>query len=119
MGRRVGVLGGTFDPPHVGHLILAQECWWQLGLHEVRLVPAAIPPHKPGGTRFAAEDRVRMVARAVEGHPGLTVSRAELERPGPSFTVDTLERFAGDDPEAELWLVIGADQLVGLPRWRR
>jgi nicotinate-nucleotide adenylyltransferase len=119
MARRIGVLGGTFDPPHVGHLILAQECWHQLRLDELRLVPAAVPPHKPGGTRWDAAARARMVARAVEGHPGLTLSRAELDRDGASFTVDTLEGFAAAEPDAELWLVIGADQLLDLHRWRR
>lgn len=116
--RRIGVLGGTFDPPHIGHLILGQECWWQLGLDEVRLVPAARSPLKDTAPRFAADLRARMVARAVEGHPALTVSRIELEREPPSYSVDTLESFAAGEPESELWLVLGGDQLLDLHRWR-
>lgn len=116
--RRIGVLGGTFDPPHIGHLVLAQECWWQLGLDELRLVPAARSPLKDVSPRFSGEHRARMVARAVEGHPALTLSRIELERDPPSYTVDTLESFAQAEPEAELWLVLGGDQLLDLHRWR-
>ncbi|MEW6582740.1 MAG: adenylyltransferase/cytidyltransferase family protein, partial [Actinomycetota bacterium] len=92
--RRIGVLGGSFDPPHLGHLILAQECWWALRLDEVRLVPAARSPLKESAPRFDAATRARMVARAVEGHPGLTLSRVVLHRDPPSYTVDTLEAFA-------------------------
>jgi nicotinate-nucleotide adenylyltransferase len=117
-GRRVGVLGGSFDPPHIGHLILAQEAWWGLGLDEVRLVPAARSPLKDRGPAFGAEARCRMVARAIEGHAALTLSRAELDRGAPSYTVDTLEGFAAAEPEAALWLVLGGDQLLDLGRWR-
>jgi len=116
--RRIGVLGGSFDPPHVGHVILAQECWWQLALDEVRLVPAARSPLKQGEARFAGDVRSRMVARAVAGHPALTVSRIELEREPPSYTVDTLEVFAQAEPESDLWLILGGDQLMDLGRWR-
>jgi nicotinate-nucleotide adenylyltransferase len=116
--RRLGLLGGSFDPPHLGHLILADEAWWALGLDEVRFVPAAQAPHKPGGPALPAELRVRLVARAIEGHPGLTLSRVELERPGPSYTVDTVEAVAAAEPDADLWLIIGGDQLLGVPEWR-
>jgi nicotinate-nucleotide adenylyltransferase len=116
-GRRIGVLGGSFDPPHVGHLILAQEAWWQLGLDELRLVPCRDPPHKPG-PHFDAELRARLVAQAVEGHPALTLSRAEVDRPGPSYTVETLEALAADEPGARLWFVMGGDQLLGFSSWR-
>jgi nicotinate-nucleotide adenylyltransferase len=113
----VGVLGGTFDPPHIGHLVAAQEAWWQLRLHEVRLVPAGDPPHKPAGTRFPADLRVRLVARAIEGHPAFTLSRAELEREGPSYTVDTLAAVAAAEPDVALWFILGGDQLMALPTW--
>lgn len=116
--RRIGVLGGSFDPPHIGHLALAEECWWRLGLDEVRLVPVARSPLKDATPSFGVEARVRMVARAVEGHAALTLSRVEVDRPAPSFTVDTLEAFAAAEPQAELWLVIGGDQLLDLARWR-
>jgi nicotinate-nucleotide adenylyltransferase len=116
--RRIGVLGGTFDPPHIGHLVLAQECWWQLGLDELRLVPAAQSPLKDSAPRFSGDQRARMVARAVEGHAALTLSRVELERDAPSYTVHTLEAFAAAEPDSELWLVLGGDQLLDLHRWR-
>ena len=115
--RRVGVLGGSFDPPHVGHLILAQEAWWQLGLDELRLVTAGRPPHKPGGTTLSGDLRARLVEAAVEGHPGLRCWRVELDREGPSYTADTLAALRAELPDAELWFVLGADQLVGLPTW--
>jgi nicotinate-nucleotide adenylyltransferase len=114
---RVGVLGGSFDPPHLGHLILAQEARWQLDLDEVRLVPCRLPPHKPA-PRLDPEARARLVGLAVRGGEGLVCSRAEIDRPGPSWSVDTLEEFKAGQPETELWFVLGADQLVGFPRWR-
>lgn len=106
-----------FDPPHIGHLIVASEAAWQLGLDEVRLVVCARPPHREGGW-LAAEQRLRLVQAAVAGDPPLTASRAEIDRPGPSYTVDTLEGFAADEPDASLSLIIGADQLLGFSSWR-
>lgn len=106
-----------FDPPHIGHLIVASEAAWQLGLDEVRLVVCARPPHRGAG-RLPAEFRVRLVEAAVADDPPLVASRAELDRPGPSYTVDTLEAFVAAEPEAAFSLIIGADQLVGLDRWR-
>ena len=116
--RRIGVLGGTFDPPHLGHVVLACEALWQLSLDEVRLVPAQIPPHKPGEGIAPGDVRARWVEAAVKGRPGLVVSRIELEREGPSFTADTMEAFAGAEPGAALWFLLGADQLAGFPGWR-
>jgi nicotinate (nicotinamide) nucleotide adenylyltransferase/ribosome silencing factor RsfS/YbeB/iojap len=110
------VLGGTFDPPHIGHLIVASEALWQLQLDEVRLVPARVPPHKPG-PHLSAESRARCLERAVAGRPGLSVSQVELEREGPSYTADTLETMAADEPGVRLWFVLGADQLAELPGW--
>jgi len=117
-GRRVGVVGGTFDPPHIGHLIVASEARWQLGLDEVRLVPAREPPHKPDRLPAPPEARLRWLERAIDGREGLVVSRAEIDRPGPSYTADTLERMAADEPGALLWFVLGSDQLEGFAGWR-
>ena len=89
------MLGGTFDPPHIGHLIVAHEARWQLGLDEVRLVPARHPPHKPNGDIAPAERRADWLERAVADHEGLTVSRMELGRDGPSYTADTLRAMHG------------------------
>jgi nicotinate-nucleotide adenylyltransferase len=111
------VLGGTFDPPHIGHVVVACEALWQLRLDEVRLVPAHRPPHKPGVAIAPAERRAAWLEEAVAGRPGLVVSRVELERGGPSYTADTLEAMAADEPGVRLWFVLGADQLEGFPGW--
>lgn len=113
----MGVLGGTFDPPHIGHLVVACEALWQLGLDEVRLVPARVPPHKPGVPVAPAERRAAWLEEAVAGRPGLVVSRVELERAGPSYTADTLEAMAAAEPGVALWFLLGADQLEGFPGW--
>ena len=111
----VGVFGGTFDPPHLGHLIVAQDVLEALGLDRLLLVPAGDPPHRDGP--FApAELRARMLEAAVAGTVGLEVSRLELERSGPSYTVDTLRELAL--PRDALHLVIGVDQLEALHTWK-
>jgi len=112
------MLGGSFDPPHIGHVILAQEVLWQLDLDEVLLVPCLRSPHKPEGHRFDAELRLQMVEAAIEGHAGLAASRAELDREPPSFTVETLRRLSDEEPDTQLWLLVGADQLHALASWR-
>ncbi len=106
-----------FDPPHIGHLIVASEAAWQLGLDEVRLVVCARPPHREGGW-LQAEQRLRLVEAAVADDSPLVASRVEIDRPGPSYTVDTLEGFAAAEPGASLTLIIGADQLLGFASWR-
>jgi len=115
---RVGLLGGTFNPPHVGHMICAQEALDALGLDVVRLVVARTPPHKavPEDPGIAA--RVAMCRAAVAGVPGLEVSLVELERPGPSYTVDTLRALHAAEPENELTFVMGGDMARSLPAWR-
>lgn len=114
----MGVLGGTFDPPHIGHLVVACEALWQLALDEVRLVPAPRPPHKADVPVAPAERRAEWLERAVAGRPGLVVSRIELGREGPSYTADTLEAMAAAEPGVRLWFILGSDQLEGFPRWR-
>lgn len=113
----MGVLGGTFDPPHVGHLVVACEALWQLRLDEVRLVPAGRPPHKDDAGIAPAERRAAWLESAVADRPGLVVSRIEIEREGPSYTADTLEAMAAAEPGIALWFILGADQLAGFPRW--
>lgn len=112
------MLGGTFDPPHIGHLIVAHEARWQLGLDEVRLVPARHPPHKAHADIAPAERRADWLDRAVADQDGLTVSRMELGRDGPSYTADTLRAMAAAEPGIALWFILGADQLAGFPGWR-
>lgn len=114
----VGLLGGTFDPIHIGHLRGALECREKLGLDQVALVPASLPPLKSApGT--SAEHRARMAELAVAGLPWLTVDRRELERPGQSYTVDTLRSFRETLGEAiSLTFILGVDSLVSLHRWQ-
>ena len=115
---RIGIFGGTFDPIHVGHLILAEQCREQCRLDEVWFIPAAQPPHKLGATISAAKQRTEMVEFAISGHPHFRLNTIELERAGPSFTVTTLEQLKMDDAERELFLLIGADSVRDLPYWR-
>jgi nicotinate-nucleotide adenylyltransferase len=114
--RRVGVLGGRFDPPHIGHLMIAQEAWWRLGLDELVFVPVGAPADRPA-PRFSGDLRVAMVERAIDGHAGWRCSRTEVDRPGPSYTADTLAEIAAADPGAGVWFIMGADRLSGFAQW--
>ncbi len=115
--RRIGVFGGTFNPPHLGHVIVAQECLWQRHLDEVLLMVSARPPHRTAPP-VDPELRLRMVEAAVVGFPGLRVSRIEIDRDGPSYAVDTLEGIRDHEPDTEISLIIGADQLLAFGTWR-
>ncbi|MBC7965160.1 MAG: nicotinate-nucleotide adenylyltransferase [Fuerstia sp.] len=115
---RLGIFGGTFDPVHYGHLLLAETCREQLKLDEVRFVPAAAPPHKVHHHITDGHARADMLSLAVSGYPEFVVDRRELKRKGPSFTVDTLAEFAAELPEAELYFLVGADSLRDLLAWR-
>lgn len=113
---RLGIFGGTFDPIHVAHLILAEQCREQGRLDEVRFVVAARPPHKPQpATPFA--QRVEMLALAISGQPAFRVDDVERDRPGPSYTADTLEELHRREPDAELVLIVGSDSLHDFPLW--
>lgn len=114
---RLGIFGGTFDPIHLGHLILAESCRESCRLDRVWFVVAGAPPHKPGG-RTHVDHRLEMARIAVAGHPAFEVSERETERPGPHYSVDTLEAIRRDRPDDELFFLIGADSLVDLPGWR-
>ncbi len=121
-GRRAGLLGGTFNPVHYGHLKLAELALAALALDEVRFIPTATPPHKPvaagdpGGTA-----RLRLLAEALGAGSGrpFTLEPLEVERGGPSFTVDTLEALAAREPGTAWIFLMGSDQLAGFPAWRR
>jgi len=116
---RVGILGGTFNPPHLGHLVCAQEAYRELGLDRVMLIPARIPPHKPVEHEPGPEHRLALCRLAVADDDRFVVSELELGRDGPSYTVDTLEQLSTEQPTRELFLIVGGDIAVGLPQWHR
>jgi nicotinate-nucleotide adenylyltransferase len=112
---RVGVFGGTFDPVHVGHLAIANAALESVPLDRVLFVLARRSPLKERGPVAPEADRLRMLELAIAGEPRFAVSRIELDREGPSYTVDTLERLAGDDL---LFLILGSDAIADFPRWK-
>jgi nicotinate-nucleotide adenylyltransferase len=115
---RVGLLGGTFNPPHLGHLICASYAVAGLGLDRVELVPVHTPPHKEADDDPGVEHRVAMCTLAVDGDPRLSVSRVEADLPGRSYTVDTLSRLHEQRPEDQLTFIVGGDMASSLPEWR-
>ena len=115
---RCGILGGTFNPPHLGHLICAQEAYLQLKLDRVTLIPARIPPHKPVDDEPGPEHRLELCRVAVGNDDRFDVSDVEIMREGPSYTVDTLELLHSREPESELFLIVGGDIAAGLRSWR-
>lgn len=116
MTARVGVFGGSFDPVHHGHLVIALAAIEAVPLDRVVFVPARRSPLKEAGPVASEADRLAMLERAIAGEARFAVSRVELERPAPSYTVDTLEALAG---EGRLFLILGADAARDLPRWHR
>lgn len=114
---RIGILGGTFDPVHTGHLILAEQGREQGRLDEVWFVPAAHPPHKDEPTLTRFDQRVEMLALAIAGNPAFRIDELEKERPGPSYTADTLAELRRRHPVPEFFLLIGSDTLLDLPHW--
>jgi nicotinate-nucleotide adenylyltransferase len=115
----IGVLGSAFNPPHLGHLALAQEALWQLGLDEVVLMPTGEAPHKRILDDPGRELRLAMTRLAAADDSRFAVSTLEVERDGPSYTYETLELLAEQRPDTELVFVMGADAAVGLESWRR
>ena len=113
---RTAVLGGSFNPIHYGHLLLADDVLDALGLDRVLFVPAALPPHKPSSQLALADDRYAMVQLAVAGHPKFVVSDLELRRAGPSYTVDTLEALR--IPREDLFLIVGSETFLDMLTWR-
>lgn len=119
--RRVGILGGTFDPVHYGHLVIAEQVREALSLDRVLFVPAAIPPHKIGLSITPAEDRAALVELAIAGNPSFAVSRIELERDGPSYTADTLQALAAEAARQgvarDLFFILSTEALAGMQSW--
>ena len=115
---RVGILGGTFNPPHLGHLVCATEAADQLGLDRVLLTPVATPPHKCSDRDPGPEERLELCRLAVAGDGRLGVCDVEIARGGPSYTVDTLRELHEREPEDHLTFILGGDVALGLPTWR-
>ncbi|RIW37613.1 nicotinate-nucleotide adenylyltransferase [Bacillus salacetis] len=119
MGKRIGILGGTFNPPHIGHLIIANEVLHKLNLDEIRFMPAGIPPHKKIKGDTSAAQRKEMVSKAIEGHPGFVLETIELEMDGPSYTYETVRLLLQREPDAEFHFIIGGDMIEYLPKWHK
>jgi len=117
--KKIGILGGTFNPPHIGHLIVANEVKQALGLDEVRLMPTAVPPHKTAPGDATAEQRLLMVELAVMAIDGLNVSDFEVKRGGVSYTFDTMHQLTEIESESEFHFIIGGDMIDLLPKWHR
>jgi len=115
---RLGIYGGTFDPVHLGHLILAETCREQCGLDQVIFIPAGSPPHKQGRDLTAGHLRAEMLELAVAGCPEFAVDRSEIKRTGPSYTVETLRSFRQAHPSEELYFLMGADSLNEFLMWK-
>jgi nicotinate-nucleotide adenylyltransferase len=116
---KLGIFGGTFNPPHIGHLILAETAADSLGLDRVYFTPAADPPHKVGQPRAGVNHRLRMVELAIGGNPRFQLSRMDIDRPGPHYTADTVQLFQEQHPGAELYFLMGSDSLRDLLDWHR
>jgi nicotinate-nucleotide adenylyltransferase len=116
---RVGILGGAFNPPHIGHLVCAQEALVQLGLARVVLIPVGQAPHRELEDDPGPERRLEMVELAIADDPRFVASRTEIDRDGPAYTADTLREFRAADPDDELFLILGGDQAAALPQWHQ
>lgn len=115
--RKIAILGGSFDPPHAAHIEIARRAVKELGVERVLLVVAGDPYQKRA--QASAEQRYEMTCLATKGLEGVEVSRIEVERPGPSYTIDTVEELAAEDPAREVWVILGSDALEGITTWHR
>ena len=116
--RKIGILGGTFNPIHIGHLIIAQDAMEQFGLDCVKFIPSATPPHKKYEGNATAAQRLAMVRLAIRGNARFEADDIEIRRGGTSYSVDTLTSLRRRDPQAQFYFIIGADSLQELHRWR-
>ncbi len=117
--KRVGILGGTFDPPHLGHLRAGEVARQALSLERVLYIPAADPPHKQNDGVTDASHRVRMIELALADEPGFDVSRVEVDRSGPSYTIDTMEVLQSELPDARFYFIMGSDTFREIRTWRK
>jgi nicotinate-nucleotide adenylyltransferase len=117
--KKVGILGGTFDPPHYGHLLIANEVLSELNLDEVWFMPNQEPPHKRKSESVENEDRLQMLKLAVQGNTHFKIEKIELQRTGPSFTVDTMKILNERYTNHQFFFIIGADMIEYLPKWHK
>lgn len=113
----IGIFGGTFDPPHIGHLVIADQALTQLKLDEVWFMPAGQPPHKLNNDVSAAQHRVEMTRLAIAGHAGFTLSTFDIDRPGPHYSSKAIELLEQRHPQHDWCFIMGADSLDDLPKW--
>jgi nicotinate-nucleotide adenylyltransferase len=116
---RIGILGGTFDPIHYGHLAAGEDARAAVGLREVVFIPCGDPYHKPERYASPGEDRFEMVRLAIASNPAFRASRIEIDRPGPSYTIDTVRALRREHPDTEFHVILGADAMAELPEWKR
>jgi nicotinate-nucleotide adenylyltransferase len=116
--KKIGILGGTFDPPHLGHLFIADQVLEVCELEEVWFMPTKIPPHKLGSNLCTDEDRIEMVKRAICSNPFFKLSLIEFQRNGPSYTIDTVKELRECYPEESFYFIIGGDMVEYLPKWK-
>ncbi|TMU85613.1 nicotinate-nucleotide adenylyltransferase [Bacillus sp. BHET2] len=119
MKKKVGLLGGTFNPPHMGHLVIAEQVLEKAGLDEIRFLPNHVPPHKQADERVSVNQRVVMLQKAIKGHPRFSLEQIELERAGASYTYDTIKLLMEREETTEFSFIIGGDMIEYLPKWHR
>jgi nicotinate-nucleotide adenylyltransferase len=117
--NRVGILGGTFDPPHYGHLLIASEVLSALKLDKIWFMPNQEPPHKKKTGSVTNEERLEMLGRALNGNPAFEIQTIELERQGPSYTIDTMRMIHEQYQDQQFYFIIGADMIEYLPKWQQ
>ncbi|OIJ22101.1 nicotinic acid mononucleotide adenylyltransferase [Anaerobacillus alkalidiazotrophicus] len=116
--KRIGIIGGTFDPPHFGHLLIAEQALEECELDEVWFMPTRIPPHKQGSNLCTDEERIEMVERAIESNPSFRLMLVEFERQGPSYTIDTIKELRSRYKDHSFYFIIGGDMIEYLPKWK-
>lgn len=117
--KKVGILGGTFNPPHLGHLLMANETLHALSLDEVRFMPNAIPPHKQVRYMPADSQRMTMLQQLIDGEPKFTIEHYELAHGGTSYTIDTMKALRAREPQSQFYFIIGGDSIDTLHTWRQ
>lgn len=118
MSERYGIVGGTFDPPHYAHLILAEHAHEELGLERVLFVPAGVPPHK-AHTRTPLDHRIAMLHHAIDSNPAFALSRVDVDRPGPHYSIDMVNLLRAQFPGVQFTFIMGEDMFNDLPNWER